>query len=75
MPPPVQFKDDNVWHIGKPDLVVKSEAHTIPATGSDWWGDYIVDTGADRRPIAASAVETKPGIGDKQVVAPCGRRT
>jgi hypothetical protein len=19
--------------------------HTIPATGSDWWGDYIVDTG------------------------------
>ena len=25
MPPPVQFEDDNVWHIGKPDLVVKSK--------------------------------------------------
>ena len=45
MPPPVQFEDDNIWHIGKPDLVVKSTEHTIPATGSDWWGDYVVDTG------------------------------
>src|SRR4029079_18829535 len=28
MPPPMQFSDDNIWHIGKPDLVVKSVQHT-----------------------------------------------
>ena len=59
MPPPVQFQDDDIWHIGKPDLVVKSKAHTIPATGSDWWGDYVVDTGLTEDRYL-KAVETKP---------------
>jgi hypothetical protein len=67
MPPPVQFQDDDIWHIGKPDLVVKSKAHTIPATGSDWWGDYTVDTGLTEDRYL-KAVETKPSIGAKQVV-------
>jgi hypothetical protein len=67
MPPPVQFEDDNVWHIGTPDLIVKSIAHTIPATGSDWWGDYIVDTGLTEDRYL-KAVETKPSPGSKQVV-------
>jgi hypothetical protein len=67
MPPPVQFQDDDVWHIGKPDLVVKSKVHTIPANGSDWWGDYIVDTGLTEDRYL-KAVETKPSPGSKQVV-------
>ena len=67
MPPPVQFQDDNVWHIGKPDLIVKSKVHTIPANGSDWWGDYIVDTGLTEDRYL-KAVETKPSPGSKQVV-------
>jgi hypothetical protein len=46
MPPPVQFKDnDNAWSLGEPDVVVTSVPHTVPAEGSDWWGNYLVDTG------------------------------
>ena len=45
MPPPRQFENTDIWHIGKPDLVIKSATHTVPATGSDWWGDYVVNTG------------------------------
>ena len=36
LPPPRQFESDDIWHIGKPDLVVQSIKHTVPATGSDW---------------------------------------
>jgi len=67
MPPPVQFSNDDIWHIGKPDIVVKSVAHTIPANGSDWWGDYVVDTGLTEDRYL-KAVETKPSSGAKQVV-------
>src|SRR6187397_3024567 len=27
LPPPAHFEDTEAWHIGKPDLVVKSKAH------------------------------------------------
>jgi hypothetical protein len=67
LPPPRRFDDADVWHIGKPDLIVKSVPHQIPANGSDWWGDYIVDSGLleDRY---VKAVETKPAPGAKAVV-------
>jgi hypothetical protein len=67
MPPPLQFKDDNAWTIGEPDLVITSVRHTIPVEGSDWWGNYTIDTGLteDRW---LRAVEAKPGVGNKQVV-------
>lgn len=67
MPPPVQFRNDNAWTIGTPDLVVTSTRHTIPAEGSDWWGNYVIDTGLteDRW---LRAVEAKPSPGNKQVV-------
>jgi mono/diheme cytochrome c family protein len=67
MPQPRHFEDDNIWHIGKPDLVVKSIKHTVPATGSDWWGDYVVDTGLTEDRYL-KAVETKPSPGSKKVV-------
>jgi hypothetical protein len=67
LPKPIQFEDADIWHIGKPDLVVKSKLHVIPATGSDWWGDYTVDTGLTEDRFL-KAVETKPGRGAKQVV-------
>src|SRR6266516_1686742 len=67
MPPPRQFEDDSIWHIGKPDLVVKSIKHTVPATGSDWWGDYVVDTNLTEDRFL-KAVETKPSSGSKKVV-------
>jgi mono/diheme cytochrome c family protein len=66
MPPPRTFENDDIWHIGKPDLVVSSVKHTVPATGSDWWGDYIVDTGLTEDRYL-KAVETKPSPGAKKV--------
>ena len=67
MPTPRQFEDNDIWHIGKPDLVVKSILHRIPAAGSDWWGNYVVDTGLTEDRYL-KAVETKPGRGAKTVV-------
>ena len=66
MPPPVEFKDDNAWSLGTPDLVVTSRKHEVPAQGSDWWGDYVIETTLteDRW---LRAVEAKPGVGNKQV--------
>ena len=67
LPPPRKFEDDDIWRIGKPDLEVKSIEHRVPATGPDWWGDYVVDTGLTEDRFL-KAVETKPGKGAKQVV-------
>jgi len=67
LPAPRQFENDSVWHIGKPDIVVSSTNHVVPATGSDWWGDYIVDSGLTEDRYL-KAVETKPGPGAKKVV-------
>ena len=66
MPPSVEFKDDNAWSLGTPDVVVTSVRHEVPAQGSDWWGNYLIDTGLteDRW---LRAVEAKPGVGNKQV--------
>ena len=67
LPRPRQFESDDIWHIGKPDVIVKSVEHTVPATGSDWWGDYVVDTGLTEDRYL-KAVETKPSAGAKKVV-------
>ena len=67
LPPPRQFESDDIWHIGKPDIIVQSVKHTVPATGSDWWGDYVVDTGLTEDRYL-KAVETKPAMGAKKVV-------
>ncbi len=67
MPRARQFESDDLWHIGKPDVVVKSARHTVPAVGSDWWGDYVVDTGLSEDRYL-KAVETKPAPGAKKVV-------
>src|SRR5688500_15534796 len=33
MPPPRTFEDDDVWHIGKPDLIVEiPRTHIVPAS-------------------------------------------
>jgi mono/diheme cytochrome c family protein len=59
MPPARQFADADVWHIGKPDLVVTATPHKVPAAGADWWGVYTVPSGlTENRYI--KAVEAKP---------------
>jgi hypothetical protein len=60
MPPARQFDAIDMWHIGKPDLVVTATAHKVPASGADWWGVYTVPSGlTEDRYI--KAVEAKPG--------------
>jgi hypothetical protein len=82
LPPPVQWPDDEVWSIGKPDHLITSTEHVMYANGPDWWLDYEVDSGLteDRW---VKAVETKPSKagrrivhhGNASVIAPDGTRT
>ncbi len=59
LPPPVQFRDDDEWAIGEPDLVVSSPEIVMYAEGPDWWPGFVVETGlAEDRYV--KAVETKP---------------
>ena len=60
MPKPREFEDSDRWHIGKPDLIVTSPKHVVPAEAADWWGSYYVETGlTEDRYI--KAIESKPG--------------
>jgi hypothetical protein len=45
MPKPREWDDSDRWHIGKPDVIVTSPPHKVPAEAADWWGSYYVDTG------------------------------
>ena len=63
LPPARHFEDADVWHIGKPDLVVSMPvAYTVKPANSDWWGDFVADSGlTEDRYI--KAVETRPSAG------------
>ena len=37
--PPAKHYDDSVWHIGTPDLIVKSADILVKAGAPDWWGE------------------------------------
>ena len=37
--PPARTYDDSVWHIGTPDLVVKTKDIMVKAGAPDWWGE------------------------------------
>jgi mono/diheme cytochrome c family protein len=47
MPPPKQFPEDQGWMLakqyGQPDLILKSEAYTMPARGQDVWFKPLTD--------------------------------
>ena len=63
MPPPRQFENSDRWHIGQPDLIVKSPvALTLKPESADWWGNLVTDSGlTEDRYI--KAIETKPSPG------------
>jgi hypothetical protein len=64
LPPPKQWPDDEGWQLaklyGQPDLVLKSEAYTMPAHGQDVWFKPLTEV-----PITEArwvrAVEMRPG--------------
>ncbi len=68
LPAPRVFQDVDQWFIGQPDLIVKlPTVHVQTATGSDWWKDYVAETGlTEDRYIKAT--QTRPSKGALQNV-------
>ena len=70
MPPPKKWDDSVTWQLakqfGEPELVLKSEAYTMPAHGQDVWWKPITDVPITE-PRWVRAVEMRPGT-------PAGRR-
>jgi len=61
LPPPQRFGPEDVWHIGKPDLVVKmDQVHKMYSKGPDWWIDYFADSGL-KEDRWIKAMEIRPG--------------
>jgi len=64
MPPPKDWSDENGWQLakvyGQPDLVLKSEAYTMPAHGQDVWFKPYTDVPLNE-PRWVRAVEMRPG--------------
>lgn len=64
MPPPRQWANDSDWRatreLGPPDLVVKSDAFTMPARHQDKWLDLESDSGL-KETRWVRAVEMRPG--------------
>jgi hypothetical protein len=59
MPAARQFADGSEWAIGKPDLVVKFPAYTVPASGPDMYPTLVAPLGiTEDRYI--KAIQTRP---------------
>jgi hypothetical protein len=39
MPPPRVWDDPRAWHIGTPDLIVKTKEMLVKGDAPDWWGE------------------------------------
>jgi hypothetical protein len=70
MPPPVEWPDPSQFRLspdlGQPDLIVRSDPYTVPATGQDLWWRPTVPTGLtqDR---CIRAIEVKPSVDGRAV--------
>jgi mono/diheme cytochrome c family protein len=70
MPPPVKWPDPSQYRLlpslGEPDLVIRSEPYTVPASGQDLWWRPTVPTGltSDR---CIRAIEVKPSVAGRAV--------
>src|SRR5271170_2898594 len=64
MPPPRQWPDDQGWvlakQFGEPDMVLKSDAYTMPAHGQDVWFKPLTAVNITE-PRWVRAVEMRPG--------------
>src|SRR5277367_746239 len=64
MPAPIQWPNDEQWQLakqfGQPDLVIKSDAYTMPAQGQDVWWKPVTAIPIDE-PRWVRAVEMRPG--------------
>jgi hypothetical protein len=67
MPPARTFENDR-WTMGTPDhIVYMPKEVTIPAVGSDWWPNFVTDSGLTEDRWIKS-VEFKPSAAGQKVV-------
>ena len=69
LPRPLVFEDNNAWHIGTPDIIIKpAQVLTVPAQSPDQWIDLDdIETGiTEDRYI--QAVESRPALPGSQKV-------
>jgi hypothetical protein len=69
LPQPLTFSDDNTWHIGKPDVIIKPDkVLAVGAASPDQWVDMDeIETGlTEDRYI--QAVESRPALPNAQKV-------
>ena len=71
MPAPKQWPDENTWQLEKkygrpPDMIIKSDAYTMPAVSQDQWWKPITDLHVTE-PEWVEAVEMRPST-------PAGRK-
>jgi hypothetical protein len=59
MPASRQFANSGEWQIGKPDLVIRSTPHKVPAAAPDWFGSYVMPTGL-KKDRYIKAIQTRP---------------
>jgi hypothetical protein len=72
--PPAKSYDDTKWHIGTPDLIVKTTDVTVKAGAPDWWGEIPrVPVGLDEdRYVTALEVKEVNNVDNR---AGTGRQT
>jgi len=72
--PPAKVFDDRAWHIGTPDLIVKSQDILVKGDAPDWWGEIpSIPTGLTEDRYV-SAVEVKE-VNDAESHGSTGRAT
>jgi hypothetical protein len=70
LPPPVVWPDPGQYRLspalGEPDVVIRSDPYTVPASGQDLWWRPLVETGitSDR---CIKAIEVKPSVPGRSV--------
>jgi mono/diheme cytochrome c family protein len=70
LPPPVEWPDPARFKLaerfGPPDVIIRSEPYTVPASGQDRWWQPLVESGIteDR---CIRAIETKPSLEGRAV--------
>src|SRR5262245_34043947 len=74
LPPPRVFDDPRAWHIGTPDLIVKTKEILVKGQAPDWWGEIPnIPTGLTEDRYV-SAVEIKE-VNDVDSHVGAGRAT
>ena len=74
MPPPRVWDDPRAWHIGTPDLIIKTKELLVKGDAPDWWGEIpSVPTGlTEDRYVAALEIKE---VNDVQSQSGGGRAT